>query len=269
MPALSPLMTVMMRAGEKASRSLLRDFGELENLQVSEKSPGQFVTAADRRAEKIIHENLSQDRPDFGFLMEEAGEIKGNDPERRFIIDPLDGTHNFMRGIPNWCISIGFEEQGEITAGLIINPVMNEMFYAEKGQGAWSRNNRRLRVSGKKTLDQSTIAYWFVFDREYRQEPMHQCRTVEDSLRKQAGSMRQIGSTCLELAWIAAGRMDGYIQGPLSPWDLAAASLIVREAGGAFTDWQGRKENAVHSPYAIAGNPDIHQALLRLAEKGC
>ncbi len=267
MAALSAIMTVMMRAAEKAGRGLMRDFGEVENLQVSEKSPGQFVTAADKRAEETIHFNLSKDRPDFGFLMEEHGEIKGNDPTRRFIIDPIDGTHNFMHGIPHWCISIALEEKGEITAALIADPLRHEMFFAEKGAGAFINNNRRLRVSGRRDLRSAIIASWFVYGDEYVKNENRMIKH-EDEVRRQCGHLRQMGSACLEYAYIAAGRMDGFFQGPLSPWDNAAGSLIIREAGGLFTNWEGKKENAVYDGFVIAGNPDIHRALYEIAVKG-
>lgn len=266
MAALSPIITVMLRAAEKAGRSLSRDFGEVENLQVSEKSPGQFVTAADKRAEEIIHFNLSKDRPDIGFLMEESGAIKGNDPTRRFIIDPLDGTHNFMHGIPHWCTSIALEEKGEITAGLIYDSLRHEAFYAEKGSGAFISGNRRLRVSGRRDLSKAIVAAWFVHGNEYAKGE-NLLLKHEDEFRTKVGYFRQMGSACLEYAYIAAGRMDGFFQGPLSSWDNAAGSLIVREAGGVFTDWEGRRENAVYNGYVIAGNPDIHQALLQIATK--
>lgn len=266
---MSPLLTVMHKAAEKAVPALLRDFGELESLQVSEKSPNNFVTAADKRAEKTIFLSLAKDRPDWGFLMEEGGEKKSEanpDSNKRFIIDPIDGTHNFMRGVPEWCISIGAEEDGEITAALILDPIRQETFWAEKGKGAYL-NHKRMRVSGRKSLEQATIAYWFVYNNEYCAEPMHKCRTVEDALRRRASTIRMIGSTCLELAWVAAGRMDGYIQGPLSPWDLAAGNLLVTEAGGVMTDWNGRKDNVVHQPFVIAGNADVHRELLSIAQK--
>lgn len=261
------MMTVMTRAAERASRALLRDFNEVENLQVSEKGPGNFVTAADKRSEKIIYESLSQDRPDFGFLMEESGEIKGKDTARRWIIDPIDGTHNFMHGIPHWCISIALEEEGEVTAGLIVDPVRNEIFHAEKGGGAFTRG-RRLRVSGRRELNKAIVATWFSYGDEFT-NPDHKNPTaaIEHDLRKQCGDLRQMGSACLEYAYIAAGRMDGFIQGPLNPWDNAAGCIIVREAGGVFSDWQGRNEGAHLAQHLIVGNPDIHRALFTLTQQ--
>lgn len=267
MPALSPLMTIMLRAAEKAGRSLMRDFGEVENLQVSEKAPGNFVTSADKRAEETIQFNLAKDRPDFGFLMEESGEIKGNDPERRWIVDPLDGTHNFMHGLPFWAVSIALEEKGEITAGLVTTPLTNEIFYAEKGAGAFSRKGR-LRVSGRKELKTAVVTTWYIHGQEYCDDPSSLSLSVEEELRRKCGSIRQIGSTCTEYAWLAAGRIDGYIQGPrISEWDNAAGSILVREAGGSFSDWKGNRITGAYAGHIIAGNPDIHQALLSIAEK--
>ena len=273
MPVMSPLMTVMHKAAEKAVKDLLRDFGELENLQVSEKSPNNFVTAADKRAEATIYHSLKKDRPDWGFLMEESGEVKSesekSDHSKRFIIDPIDGTHNFMRGIPHWCISIAAEEDGVLTAALILDPLRNEFFMAEKGKGAFC-NHRRMRVSGRKELEKSTIAFWYVTSHEYNREEPHILTRIEDDLRSKAAATRQGGSTCLDMAWIAAGRMDGYIQGSdhMGAWDGASGCLLVAEAGGVFTDWNGKKNDAIYQKYFIAGNADIHPQLLAIAQKG-
>ncbi len=267
MAALSPLMTVMMRAADKACSQLLRDFAELENLQISEKTPGQFVTAADKRAEDTIHYNLSKDRPEFGFLMEESGEIKGNDPDRRFIIDPIDGTHNFMRGIPHWSISIALEEMDEITAGLIMDPVKNEVFYAEKGKGAFSRHVR-LRVSGRRELKSATIGTWVMGAREnYPDNSKNKLLDIEDVLRTKCGDFRQMGSNCLEMAYVASGRLDGQVMDILSPWDIAAGAIIIREAGGVISDWKGIAKDAVYAGKIITGNSYIHPELLNITKK--
>ncbi len=265
MPALSPLMTVIQRAVEKAIPNLMRDFGELESLQISEKSPNDFVTAADKRAEKNIFLSLAKDRPEWGFLMEESGEKKSEthpDSGKRFIIDPIDGTHNFMRGIPEWCISVAAEEDGEITAGYIFDPLRQETFWAEKGKGAFF-NHKRMRVSGKKELEKAAVAFWYGNSAIYNKTdaPIH---NVEVALRKRVAATREIGSSCLELAWVAAGRLDGYIHNHSQPWDYAAAKLIIEEAGGMFTDWKGEK--TIYSGNGIAGNFDIHRELLKIAQ---
>lgn len=247
------IINLMSRAAEKASRSLLRDFYEVENLQVSMKGPGDFVSAADKRAEKIIHEELSKAKPDFGFLMEESGEIKGK-VDARFIIDPLDGTTNFLHGLPHWCISIALEEQGKITAGLVLDPVQDEMFYATKGAGAWMRGNKRLRVSGRKDLPMCMIGTNdnINFDDRY------------NKVRAAGASIKSFGATALDLAYLAAGRFDGFYggspkQGPM-PWDLAAGSLIVKEAGGMVTQINGQSD-PIYKHNILAGNEFIYAKL--------
>src|SRR5687768_12366754 len=197
--ALSPNMNIMLRAAEKASKSLIRDFGEVEQLQVSLKGPGDFVSAADTRAEKIIHEELSKARPGFGFLMEEHGEIKGSDEENRFIIDPLDGTTNFLHGLPHWAISIALEHRGEIVAGIVYDPIKDEMFRAEKGGGAFMRN-KRLRVSGRKDLALSVIAAGAPALSRNNQDVY--LRQLEALLKSVAG-VRRYGAASLDLAYVA------------------------------------------------------------------
>lgn len=250
--ATPPIITVMSRAAEKAARSLLRDFNEVEKLQVSIKGPGDFVSAADRRAEEIIREELSKAKPDWGFLMEESGEHAGK-INSRFIVDPLDGTTNFLHGLPHWCISIAAEENGKITAGLVFDPVKDEMFYAVKGSGAWMRGNKRLRVSGRKDLSMCSIASNDTFFNQ---------RTA--TIQARAAAVRSMGATALDLAYVAAGRFDGYFggtpkQGP-SPWDMAAGQLIVKEAGGFVTEIDG-KSNPVYNKNILAANEYVYQAL--------
>lgn len=247
------IINVMSKAAGKASRSLLRDYNEVENLQVSVKGPGDFVSAADRRAEEIIQEELAIAKPDFGFLMEERGEIKGK-VDSRFIIDPLDGTTNFLHGIPHWCISIALEERGKITAGLVFDPMQDELFYAVKGQGAWMRGNKRLRVSGRKDLYTSVIASNDTKDLKDR------LVTVE----KQVAAVRHFGATALDLAYVAAGRLDAYFGGTPKagpkPWDVAAGALIVREAGGYVSEINGQS-NHVYNQNILAGNEHIYGQL--------
>ena len=234
--ALSPTMNVMLRAAEKASRSLLRDFGEVEQLQVSLKGPGDFVSAADLRAEKILYEELLKARPGFGFLMEEQGEIKGTDGEYRWIIDPLDGTTNFLHGIPHWAISIALEYRGEIIAGLIYDPVKDEMFRAEKGGGAFMKN-KRLRVSGRKDMPLSVIAGGGpALNKPHHAAYLKQLKAV---LKNVAG-FRRLGSASLDMAYVSAGRYEAYWEEDLYAWDVAAGALIVREAGGYVGTLDGK-----------------------------
>lgn len=259
MAAIPPIITVMSRAAEKAARSLLRDFNEVEHLQVSMKGPGNFVSAADRRSEEIIHAELSKAKPDFGFLMEESGESAGK-INSRFIVDPLDGTTNFLHGIPHWCISIAVEENGKITSGLVFDPAKDEMFFATAGGGAWRRGNRRLRVSGRKDLAMSVIGS----NDEVPASPRL------SHVKSQAAALRSFGATALDLAYVAAGRLDGYFggtpqQGP-QPWDLAAGQLIVKEAGGYATEIDGRT-NAVYNSNILAGNEHIYQTLKEILNK--
>ena len=257
--ALSPNINVMIKAAEKAARSLIRDFGEVEQLQVSRKGPGDFVSAADHRAEEIIFDELSRARPDYGFLMEESG-VKGpKDAEYIFIVDPLDGTSNFLHGLPQWCISIGLEHQGEVIAGIIYDPVKDEMFRAEKGNGAFIRN-KRLRVSGRKSLDGTMIATGQP-QREQGKEQLF-IREYEAVLSHTLG-IRRFGAAALDLAYVAAGRFDGFWERGLNAWDMAAGYIIVKEAGGIITDIKGAT-NPVHKNNVLCANSDLHDELKRI-----
>lgn len=250
MPRFSPDMNVMIKAAEKASRSLIRDFGEVEQLQVSRKGPGDFVTAADLRSEEIIHNELSYARPDFGFLMEERGEIKGQDDKQsRFIVDPLDGTSNFLHGIPHWNITIALEQNGEIIAGLVYDPVRDEMFTAEKGQGAFLQH-KRLRVSGRNNLAEASIAC----NVPGKNKPFYKKVTRQiDSMTDDCFALRRFGAAALDLSYVAAGRFEAYWEYGLKPWDVAAGTLIVREAGGMISTING-KGSAVYEGNVIAAN---------------
>lgn len=256
MPA-SALMNVMIAAARKAARSLARDFGEVAHLQVSVKGPANFVSAADHRAEEILFRELSRARPGYGFLMEERGEIVGADKTHRWIVDPLDGTTNFLHSIPLFAISIGLEREGQLVAGLIYNPISDEMYTAEKGKGAFL-NDRRIRVAARRTLADSVIATGI----PHRGRPGHAqfLREAEAIMREVAG-IRRTGSAALDLAWTAAGRFDGYWEHNLQPWDLAAGILIVREAGGVVTDVQGGSR-IFDTGSILAGNPTISRGLL-------
>jgi myo-inositol-1(or 4)-monophosphatase len=256
----SPLITVMTQAARKAARALVRDFGEVENLQVSLKGPANFVSAADRRAEEILHAELSKARPTFGFLMEERGRIAGKDASHVWIVDPLDGTTNFLHGIPLFAISIGLERDGTLVAGLVFNPITDETFVAERGKGAFL-NDRRLRVAARRELADTVISCGL---------PHRGGRVDLDLFRKelttvqpQVAGLRRTGAAALDMAWVAAGRFDGFWERGLSPWDLAAGLVILREAGGFATDIDGG-DAVLEKGSVVAGNEFIHRALLGL-----
>ena len=257
MSNLSPNLNVMLRAAEKAARSLSRDFGEVENLQVSRKGPGDFVSAADKRAEQIIYDELSATRSGYSFLMEESGEHKGTDGEYRFIVDPLDGTTNFLHGIPHWCISIGLEKQGEMIAGLILDPIKNEVFHAEKGSGAFT-GKRRLRVSARNELPFAVICGGDCVRRN-PETKASLLKGIEKVINTTAG-FRRSGSAALDLAYVAAGRYEGFWENNLSPWDCAAGTLIVKEAGGAVASLKGNA-NPVYADTILASNMALHNML--------
>lgn len=257
MSVLSANLTIMQRAAEKASRSLLRDFGEVEQLQVSRKGPANFVSAADKRAEQIIFDELKKARPSFGFLMEESGEHKGEDGEYRFIVDPLDGTTNFLHGIPHWAISIGLEKGTEMISGLVYDPVKNESFHAEKGTGAFMQK-RRLRVSARGEMALAVIAGG---DSASRPAPIQQQFLKSlSSLTGKTSGYRRSGSAALDLCYVAAGRYEGFWEMGLSPWDCAAGVLIVREAGGIVTPLKG-EGNPVYADTLLASNGILHKPL--------
>jgi myo-inositol-1(or 4)-monophosphatase len=249
-------MNVMTAAARKAARSLARDFGEVEQLQVSVKGPGNFVSAADHRAEKILFEELSRARPGYGFLMEESGHIEGADKTHRWIIDPLDGTTNFLHGIPVFAISIGLEREGQIVAGLVFNPVTNELFTAEKGKGAFL-NDRRLRVAARKHLADIVVATGVPnLGDDGHAQFLAECKAV---MREVAG-VRRFGAAALDLAYVAAGRFDAFWERGLSPWDMAAGMLLVREAGGFVTDLEGGNR-IFETGGILAGNEAVRTAL--------
>lgn len=244
----SAYINVMTDAAEKAGRALIRDFGEVEQLQVSRKGPGNFVSAADHKAEKILREELLKARPAYGFLLEEGGEVKGEDKSYRWIIDPLDGTTNFLHGLPHWCISIALEKDNEIVAAVVHDPIKNETFSAEKGGGAFS-NSKRLRVAGRTSFSEALISVGDkFFDDKY-------------GLPGSCG-VRRMGSACLALAYVAAGRFDAYWEEALSPWDKAAGVLLVREAGGYVSEMNGGK-NPVYGSGIAAANPSLHAELIK------
>jgi myo-inositol-1(or 4)-monophosphatase len=259
LPYLSPALNVMIAAARKAGRRLIRDFGELENLQVSRKGPADFVTAADERTEKILVEELSIARPGYGFMLEEGGDIEGRDKTHRFIIDPIDGTTNFMHGVPHFAISIALEREGHIVSGLIFNPVTDDMFVAERGHGAFL-NDRRLRVAARSKLADIVVASGAPFlGRDGREEFLREL----DAVLAATSGIRRFGSAALDLAWVAAGRFDAFWERKLQPWDIAAGLLIVREAGGMVTDLEGR-DRMLQCGDVLAANDSLHRTLLTM-----
>ena len=259
----SPKLNIMYRACMKASKSLIRDFGEVENLQVSSKGPGDFVSSADRRTEKIIIDELLKAYPDYGILSEEAGNINEKNKTNRWIIDPIDGTSNFLNGIPQFAISIGYEEENKIKNGLIYDPIKNELFFAETGSGAFL-NNSRIRVSKKKFLKDCLIGTGgpksnSKIKNEILKEFLEISKNIEIPIRK-------LGSASLDLANVACGRFDGFWQRELSYWDMAAGIVIVKEAGG-FIDFFGKSDDDSKKRNLVASNSLIHQQLIELIKK--
>jgi myo-inositol-1(or 4)-monophosphatase len=263
MSAISGLIRVMEKAARKAGGRLRRDFGEVEHLQVSRKGPSDFVSKADRNAERTLYDELKAARPDWGFLLEESGEFPGDPNRPRFIIDPLDGTSNFLHGIPHFAISIAVQEPkldgsgwGEVTAALVYQPVTDESFWAEKSRGAWLQD-RRLRVSARRHLDESLIATGIPFAN--RGDSLEWSK-IYLSLAPQVAGIRRMGSAALDLAWVAAGRYEGFWERDLQPWDTAAGCLLVREAGGFVSDWKGRSQ-VICDAEVLAGNDALHSRL--------
>jgi myo-inositol-1(or 4)-monophosphatase len=259
MPYLSPALNVMIAAARKAGRALIRDFGELENLQISKKGPADFVSTADTRTERILIEELTKARPGYGFLLEESGAIEGRDKTHRFIIDPIDGTTNFLHGIPQFAISIALEREGHVVSGLVFNPVTDEMYVAEKSHGAYL-NDRRLRVAARQNLSDILVASGAPFlGKEGRDVFLTELSGVVSS----TAGMRRFGSASLDLAWTASGRFDAFWERNLKPWDIAAGILLVREAGGVVSDMDGR-DGMMDSGHILAANESLHRPLLAL-----
>jgi myo-inositol-1(or 4)-monophosphatase len=258
MPLLSANLNIMEKACKKASKLLIRDFGEVEKLQVSKKGPGDFVTNSDKRTEKIIINELSLARPDYSFLAEESG-ASGKSTEFKWIIDPIDGTTNFLHGVPYFAISIGLEKNKEIICGMIFNPITNEMFYAEKGKGAYL-NNSRIRVSSRKNIDECVLLTGGpilsyknkeIFFKEY------------ESVSRKVAATRKFGSSALDLAYLASGRCDGVWERNLNYWDIAAGIIIVKEAGGTVTDFKGG-DKYIEERNLLATNSKIDKDLIAL-----
>ncbi len=258
----SPQINLIIKACMKASRSLIRDFGEIENLQVSTKGPGDFVTSADKRTEKILIDELQKAHPEYGIITEETGIINKTNTEKRWVIDPIDGTMNFLNGIPQFAISIGYEEKGEIICGVIFNPIINEMFIAEKGNGAYL-NNSRIRVSNKnKIKDALLVTGGPKGNSKIKNKIFSEYINVSNNV----SNVRKFGSAALDIAYVACGRFDGYWQRELNYWDIAAGIIILKEAGGFINFFEEDKNNALKKNI-IASNSNIHNELLDLISK--
>jgi myo-inositol-1(or 4)-monophosphatase len=255
----SALLNVMIAAARKAGRVLRRDFGEVEHLQVSLKGPANFVSAADKRAEDILYAELAKARPGYGFLGEEGGNRPGTDSTNTWIVDPLDGTTNFLHGIPQFAISIGLERSGAIVAGVVYNPATEELFIAERGKGAFL-NDKRIRVAARKRMNEALIACPLPhYGRGDAALGLRELATVQERV----AGLRRMGAAALDLCYVASGRFDGYWERNLSPWDIAAGLVIVREAGGFVTDTDGRDAMFAQGHIA-AGNETVHPELLKL-----
>jgi myo-inositol-1(or 4)-monophosphatase len=258
-PIVTPLMNVMVAAARKAAKALIRDFGEVEQLQVSRKGPADFVTKADLKADKILRDELMKARPHYCLISEEGGAIDGPDKSHKWYVDPLDGTTNFLHGIPHWAISIGLEREGNLVAGLVYAPLSNDMFMAERGQGSWL-NDRRMRVSGRRDVGDALLSTGIPargtggYDRFSKE--------LTNAMTQTAG-VRRYGSAALDLAWVAAGRYDGFWERSLSSWDVAAGAVIVREAGGQVSGLDGGSDYLLGGQI-LASNNHLHDALLGL-----
>jgi myo-inositol-1(or 4)-monophosphatase len=255
----SALLNVMIKAAQKAGRTLKRDFGEVEHLQVSLKGPGNFVTAADRRAEEILCAELAAARPGYGFVGEEGGKRAGTDETHTWIVDPLDGTSNFLHGIPHFAISIGLEREGMIVAGLVYNPISDELFTAERGKGAFL-NNQRLRVAARKRLGDAIVACGLP---HLGRGDLELANRELAAVQPKVAGLRRFGAAALDLAWLAAGRFDAYWERQLSPWDIAGGLILVREAGGYVTDFEQGDTPWIGGD-VVAGNEAMHRDLLRV-----
>jgi myo-inositol-1(or 4)-monophosphatase len=254
----SALMNVMVKAARRAGRSLKRDLGEIENLQVSMKGPANFVSLADKRAEEMLYTDLNKARPGYGFLGEEGGNRDGTDKSHTWIVDPLDGTTNFLHGIPQFAVSIGLAREGQVIAGLIYNPANDELYMAEKGSGAFL-NDTRLRVAGRKQLNECVIACGLP---HIGRGDFELSRNEMAALQPKVAGLRRFGAASLDLAFVAAGRLDGYWERNLQPWDIAAGLILIKEAGGTVGDINGG--DVLTTGNVVAGNEFVHDALTKI-----
>ncbi|GMN01633.1 inositol monophosphatase family protein [Erythrobacter sp. MTPC3] len=266
MSMFSGLIRVMERAARKAGNRLRRDFGEVEHLQVSQKGPADFVSKADMRAERILYDELLNARPGWGFVLEEAGVIEGDEGMPRWIVDPLDGTTNFLHGIPHFAISIAVQEPrldgkgwGEVTAAVVYHPINDETYWAEKSRGAWLQD-ARLRVSGRRALSESLIATGIPFQGH---GDFAEWSRIFGAIGPEVAGIRRFGAASLDMAYVAQGRFDGFWESGLNDWDTAAGCLLVREAGGFVSDFRGRS-NPIHSAQVLAANDALHSRLHKL-----
>ena len=257
--ARSALLNVMVSAAIKAGKSLTKDFAEVENLQVSRKGPADFVSKADLRAEQIVFSELQKARPTYAFLMEEGGEVAGTDGQHRWLIDPLDGTTNFLHSIPLFAVAIALERANEIVASVIYNPILDELYTAEKGGGTWLNDRKRLRVAGRKSLADAVICTGI--KTQGTSNDALQLRQLAHINPAVAG-IRRSGSISVDMAWLASGRYDAIWEAGLSPWDVAPGFLMVKEAGGFVTDFAG-SPGSVWNGQVVAGNEYLQPALLK------
>jgi myo-inositol-1(or 4)-monophosphatase len=255
----SALINVMVKAARRAGRSLKRDFGEVENLQVSLKGPANFVTMADKRAEEMLLDDLTKARPGYGFLGEEGGIREGADKSHTWIVDPLDGTTNFLHGIPQFAISIGLQREGTMIAGLIYNPANDDLFIAERGKGAFL-NDQRLRVAGRRNLADCVIACGLP---HMGRGDLELSRAEMSAIQAKVAGLRRFGAASLDMAFVAAGRFDGYWERNLQPWDIAAGQIMVREAGGIVSGIAG-DDDPLQTGHVICGNEFVHAELVKM-----
>jgi myo-inositol-1(or 4)-monophosphatase len=255
----SALINVMVKAARRAGRSLKRDLGEIEHLQVSMKGPANFVSLADKRAEEMLYTDLAKARPGYGFIGEEGGNREGADKTHTWIVDPLDGTTNFLHGIPQFAISIGLAREGMVIAGVIYNPANDELYIAERGKGAFL-NDQRLRVAGRRQMDECVIGCGLP---HIGRGDLELSRREMTAIQNRVAGLRRFGAASLDLAFVAAGRLDGYWERDLKPWDIAAGQIMVREAGGIISGLAG-SDDALATGHVICGNEYVHGELVKM-----
>ena len=255
----SALINVMVKAARHAGRSLKRDLGEVEHLQVSLKGPANFVTMADKRAEELLYQDLAKSRPGYGFIGEEGGMREGADKSHTWIVDPLDGTTNFLHGIPQFSISIGLQREGVIIAGVIYNPANDELYIAERGKGAFL-NDQRLRVAGRRQLDECVIGCGLP---HIGRGDLELSRQEMSEVQNKVAGLRRFGAASLDMAFVAAGRLDGYWERSLQPWDMAAGQIMIREAGGVVSGMAG-DDDPLKTGHLICGNEFVHRELVKI-----